>query len=141
MSEQLTGRELDAEVAVKVMGWSMYHYDKDYADNCYWMLMDGDCNPVAEIKRTPAGFDTGERKTEAEAWADCPAFSTDIAAAWQVMERMVSRGWWPLVQLDDHAEKWICQFQDQYGEGFSDEAKTAPEAICRAALAAIGGEP
>jgi hypothetical protein len=60
-----------------------------------------------------------------------PAFSTDIAAAWRVVEKMKECHWFLLTDRID--TKWYA--------AFSDKAKSiessAPLAICRAALKAI----
>jgi hypothetical protein len=76
-----------------------------------------------------------------------PQFSTNIAAAWQVVERMHDLGWW----LDANA-----YFSDDAGcnAGFTPKnttgwngrpdhaanAPTLPHAICLAALKAVGYE-
>lgn len=78
------GREMDKLIAIHVMGWQMYQYDKDIEENCYFMLVDDEFEPVAEWE----GYSVkqGERKTEEEAWRDNRKFSTDISAAWEVCE-------------------------------------------------------
>lgn len=76
-----------------------------------------------------------------------PHSSTDIAAAWQVVEHMKAQLWaCTLTQLDMNEigrksfrmDTWICRLT-----GFDDEvearADTAPLAICRAALEALEG--
>jgi len=80
-----TGREFDYLVGEKVMNYSIYHYDKDHPDGCYYMLVDENFEPVTD----EVGWSAGERKTEKEAWKDCPNYSTDIAAAFKVEERMI----------------------------------------------------
>ena len=68
-----------------------------------------------------------------------PDYSTDIAAAWEVVGRRV----WTFVDLDWDEEGWRSFFHFETDSGGIDEvfaiAPTAPLAICRAALKA-GGE-
>lgn len=79
-----SGRELDRLVAEHVMQFTIYHYDKDIEENCYFMLMDS--------KGYSVELFGGERETEDEAWLDSPYYSTDIAAAWEVLEKMQEKG-------------------------------------------------
>lgn len=76
-------RELDSRVA-RALGYTVYHYDKDHAENCYYMLMDAEFVPV--------NFIDGSRKTEAEAWSDAPRFSSDLAAAQSLEAVVAERG-------------------------------------------------
>jgi len=85
------GRELDALIAEKVMGWS-------------WGII-GDL---------------------------IPAYSTDISAAWEVVEEMGD-----CLHLRQHGEQgeweaWFCGYPNSKAHG-----ETAPEAICKAALLAV----
>lgn len=64
-------KAIDIECA-KLLGYTVYHYDKDYAKNCYFMLMDAEFDPVVT-----SSFRAGERKTEDEAWSDAPGFTYD----------------------------------------------------------------
>ena len=135
------GRELDRLVAEKVMGWKLVNYETympakteaDYADaanNDGWMWegMAGD----------------------GEAWQWKP--STDISAAWQVWEKLRQSGEWCC--LDIGSDYDYCyrvtlipsNFDEKY-EGKHEPTVTidgegsAPLAICKAALLAIGGTP
>ena len=128
----LPGREKDCLIAEKVMGYSIYHYDKDHPDNCYYMLMDNEFNPVNAI------YPSNQKKTEAEAWEDCPNFSTDIAAAFEVVEKIRKdlNGWIGLQLLSDvpgtPPGTWLACFGG--GRQNTVFATTAPDAICKAAL-------
>jgi hypothetical protein len=121
-------RELDAEVAEKVMGWvkgpEKHQYDDLY--DCHWLYPNGD----------PTGWYWGCSNS-------CFKPSTSISDAWRVVEEMGKR------QLDVSIDKSWCtgylvQFTNEpfggpkelrvYGQGRAD---TAPEAICRAALEAV----
>lgn len=91
----LSDDELNIKVA-KRLGYSVYHYDKDYPNQCFYMLMDSNYEPVADMewKRFTEEYKTrrlhtGERKTEAEAWKDAPQFSTDLNAAFTLLDGKV----------------------------------------------------
>lgn len=129
------GPDLNRAIA-DMLGYSIYHYDKDVAENCYYMLMDPNWDRVVY------GLHAGERRTEEQAWADPPDFSGDIAYAWQVVEKMQADGHtvmqtaYPLGQhvviicLATKSDKdWAVQRGAQ--------AETAALAICRAALLSI----
>lgn len=99
------GRELDALVAAKVMGWQP--------------------NP---------GWLTAERHI--------PSYSTDIAVAWQIAEAMRlaaipeeewASGGWRAAQEPFNAPGWYERDVNDW-----EWAETAPLAICRAALKAVG---
>lgn len=122
--EMQAGRELDALVAEKIMGYDVK-----------WL-------PTALSDSQPhyANSDEGS------GWLYCRHYSTDIAAAWLVVERMQcidDRGWWPQVtwlQDFDGVNKWQASMHAP-PRVWSAMADTAPLAICLAALAALGGAP
>lgn len=60
------------------------------------------------------------------------AYSTDIAAAWEVLEKIISDGG-AFTLLYDHG--WFAN-KEGFDEGSSET--TAPHAICLAALKAVG---
>jgi hypothetical protein len=115
------GRELDTLVAEKVMGWTKWRspvVPRGSAEPDCWLTND----------RTSPTFKIAH-------WSP----STDIACAWQVVERMRDRGF----ALELHYEfgcsiQWVADFSNDgwssTGEQLGD---TAPLAICRAALAAV----
>lgn len=120
MTDLPAGRELDALVAEKVMGWRLVNYEtyepattpEDYECAAY--------NDGWEWE----GWDE-----VGEAWKWRP--STDIAAAWQVVEGF------DVVTLERTAHgKWWASLWRQNDQNGSEGADTAPLAICRAALAA-----
>ncbi len=68
-----------------------------------------------------------------------PPFSTDIAAAWQVVEKFL-----PHFRLECHedsdytdADGWHCDIWTDRGVACAQGADTAPHAICLAALKAV----
>lgn len=116
------GRELDALVAKKVMGWTKHRRaageDVDYSFN--WV---------------PPEF-----RGDVAYWRPLPRYSEDIAAAWVVVSKLPcahlavewrdGRGWEAWFAIWDS----VKQDADVY-EGLGD---TAPHAICLAALKAVG---
>jgi hypothetical protein len=131
MSDLPAGRELDALVAEKVMGWKLL--------------------PIVHFVVT----DIGEE-------VPCPRFSADIAAAWQVVEKLAALGkglhldmekWWKTTKgsmdvIRDPMGK--PEFVFQYVASFEfpiewrakfnvpdAKAWTLPDAICLAALVAL----
>lgn len=71
----------------------------------------------------------------------CPPFSTSIAAVWEVVEHL-QRGGFRLRLMDQHDSigMWDCRFYKYPESTLIDykTSKTAPEAICLAALRAVG---
>ena len=81
----------------------------------------------------------------------CPPFSTDIAAAWEVVERLKNSTplgdvlvWWNAGTLSSYGQPgWEAQIRDFDGDckertiALSGLSATAPLAICRAALRAV----
>ena len=58
-------------------------------------------------------------------------YSTDISAAWQVVEKL--KDYYPEIEFNQYTKKWEVTFL--VGETAS--ADTAPEAICKSALIAV----
>lgn len=145
------GRELDALVAEKVMGYEKMLVPKDslphiggpglrwprqdgwlYLESGYPRFFEGHCN---DIYVDPGGSHVGQ----------VPNYSTDIAAAWEVVEKLCEvreNGVFPRCVLQFVSPYgWSCFFE--YGDVLNREhraaaAATAPLAICLAALAAVG---
>ncbi len=115
------GREMDALIAEKVMGIELPK----------WIFQEH-------------GLTT---KTSREV---VPDYSTDIAAAWQVVEKMRSNGYFYEVTENIEDPSIYCamfvdrstSYYDTYESGWSNEqwaaASTAPHVICLAALKAVG---
>jgi hypothetical protein len=134
------GPELNALVATVVMGYTVYHYDKDHAANCYYMLMDVEFNPIVWMKDR-----AGERTTEAEAWADSPDFSHDWNAIRLIVDKLRA----------DKFELKTNMSMDGYGATFLRDWYTGAistlhvtsysddlaHAVCLAALQAKGYRP
>ena len=128
------GRELDALVAEKVMGWGG--------------VREGYSEGSAELRfigKPPNGMDSKY---------PVPMYSTDIAAAWEVLEKIKAVNLEKFTGLDfpdecfvvawDRSSKdWEAGFHsiDGYDAGWVSDcrsnAATAPLAICRAARKAV----
>ena len=63
-----------------------------------------------------------------------PHYSTDISAAWQVVEKLIKRYVFDLY-FDDVGDCWVCKLFDGHQE-YKGYGWAAPEAICKAALIA-----
>lgn len=122
----LAGRELDAQVAEKVMG---YVWDKTRCRVCGWPLTtasgsgSGGCI-VGNCCMRPRPIEN----------ADAPAYySTDIAAAWPVMERLRSDGW----DLNFGANTegwWIIGSKPSDDLVAEADGETFPLCVCRFAV-------
>ena len=106
------GRELDALVAEKIMGLGQYHTPETHY----------------EVIGCGAGC----------SFCIPPPYSTDIAAAWQVVEKLSMSGFWIIKSCrvsapgkDDWIE-WDVMYQNQRAI-----ADALPFAICLAALNAV----
>lgn len=83
----MSNRRLDYLAGERLLGYTIYHYDKDVAERCYYMLMDANFDPVYDLFK-------GERKTEAEAWEDCPYFGSDWGAAMIALRTAINKHGW-----------------------------------------------
>lgn len=117
--DTLEERELDALVAERVMGWSKVRH-----------------NDVAWYGQAPG-----------DKWSttDIPNYSTDIAAAVEVMKAMHDKGYWSHCGYSGKPEYWPsvngiklwwATFHGHNNEA-TEWADTMPLAICKAALATL----
>lgn len=109
----VAGRELDALIAEKVMGLKV-----DYEFEGFGGL------------RVPSLVDKYDE------WGYLPDYSTDISAAWQVVEKFYS------MKLDKYSngQEWRCYLvgvRDGKNADATGVADTAPLAVCRAALLVV----
>lgn len=125
-------RELDSLVAEKVMGWK----------------------PGTSVGADGDGYwDAGFYKPNGTFTTHIPPYSTDIAAAWEVVEKLTNirpdSGFNPEFELkceEGHVDAmiWHASLEDRYTTtDWPDRftiafADTAPHAICLAALRAVG---
>jgi hypothetical protein len=137
-------REIDALVAEKVMGWKWYRVvstavlcppfrQAEWNRAGAWMyepLPDG----PGDLKRDDIdGIFFYDSSKGGHTMAHIREYSTDISAAWAVVEQMRERGY--ILTLSGHRKApWRAQFAD-HGEACSDSPVMA---ICIAALKSIG---
>lgn len=133
MEQWTPGRELDREVAERVMGWTDLEWTKQYHTS--------ELSLQGVIPGTLAAPHTGYKTKHV-----VPKYSTEIAAAWEVVEKLQKfNPFWesdgfmefdlsPTSGFDGH-RGWQCNFGDDTTQAFAD---TAPHAICMAALASNG---
>ena len=109
------GREIDAMVAEKVMGLK-----SRFIPDTNWAVF------------------------QVDGWTERLVldYSTNITDAFQVVEKMRERGYY-FALIQHVGGTWGCEFTDKGYElkGKVEDEKTAPEAICRAALAACKEKP
>lgn len=134
--EQATaGRELDGCVFEYIMRpdakWVVFPTNPMFR----WLMISEDADDFAGCLPALGVELVGEHH-----W---PPFSTDIAAAWQVVEKMRENGYW--LELEESSISvlpfWTCRFlhaMDRDGECHAD---TALIAICKAALLAVMDGP
>jgi hypothetical protein len=114
------GRDLDRLVAEKVMGGF-----SGVGDIQVYTV--GDVQYIGEEEEIVVGL---------------PRYSTDIAAAWEVLDKLGPE-WWPEVGRMMYGEEWYCEIcrggptPADVGPPFRVVAPTAPLAICLAALKAV----
>lgn len=106
------GRELDALVAEKVMNFAL------------GMMSEQDVEPSIIVDQAVASFDV------------IPYYSTDISAAWEVVEKLAGR-FVPSLTLGPTNE-WQAVFQESTDVIYYEHSNSAPHAICLAALKAVG---
>ena len=111
----MTNRELDALIAEKVFGWTH-------------------CAPNSPYDGEVTGVFFGTGRPHGGGTIPLPHYSTDISAAWEVVEKVGLLNEYLLGCWDDGI--WVVSDVD--GNWYAD-AVTAPLAICLAALKAKGG--
>jgi hypothetical protein len=140
------GSEMDALVAEKVMGWTVYAIEG--TNGAAWLepregFIEGQW--TGYLSKHIQGF-TGNINTRLDdggtlsinvhgtVWAP----SKKIADAWRVMERLNNTGYW--IKLNNSATQkaiWRCEIVPPGYDATHTWADTAPLAICRAALLAV----
>jgi hypothetical protein len=147
------GRELDALIAEKVMGWKPRQ-----SKHGYWNLDGPNGEHFTDIDRRDytAQYDkeTGQKVQQAPWWEyfwdEIPFYSTNIADAWEVVEKLGRwRGFdFMLVMPNPEQTFHLHTYEAGWYEATNDgperrvvsDADTAPLAICIAALKAVSQE-
>lgn len=117
--QRIAGRELDAEIAERIFGWTRV--------TCVGH------HPYA------MGLKPGGNLKNINHYGDVPNYSTDIAAAWEAVEKLRASGLSFTINAygqrgeEANPTTWYCWFGDD--KNASQIGATAPLAICRAALA------
>lgn len=127
-------RELDALVAEKVMGW--YYIDHPYPENLW----------VEPGKRTtffPPHFkwsmEEEKKMPGISNGISCPDYSTDIQAAWQVVEKLKeNKDHLTKITIGTILSSWLVAVEVDDKGYFMAHEHSAPHAICLAALKAVG---
>lgn len=109
------GRELDVLVAEKVFRYTL---DYEFAD----MYFDG--APCVK-----------ELRDQYDEWGVLPKYFTEMGDAWLVVEALRGRGLH--LQMNDTLSGYRARFFTADDGAYYQFGETAPEAICRAALAAM----
>ena len=130
------GRELDAEIAEKVMGLEFRPWRYGVPEG-WWSVgstVAYESNTLHAIM--PEGYES-----------DLPMYSWDIADAWLVVEKMRTMQIEPELRSIGLNTLWRCTLRcySDHERGvtsgfFEEEAETAPLAICLAALQTVSGE-
>jgi hypothetical protein len=136
------GAEIDALVATRVMGWPTIGMNTPFreAGNAHGVVVredDGWLKPMRFAR-------VGDACPLDDSWRP----STDIAAAWQVVEAVIHRGRYVhddnrdgmtdcRLMFHPYDRTWECRFS--WSSAYSVEASdfSLPLAICRAALLAV----
>ncbi len=117
------GDELDDLVVIHLFNWAPYDESRNVSHECYYKM--------------PNGYMGDED--------DRPKFSTDIAAAWAVVDPQNDQRWYYDIS-SVICGGWIVQVYDEQkavatkgdgSTGIKVMADTAPLAICRAALLTV----
>jgi hypothetical protein len=108
----MTGEEADKAIAEKVMGYT--------------------------TKDGVAYFDANGQVIYPGADRIGGAFSpfNEIADAWQVVEAMYAKGWWPTITRAVEVQAWQCTFQSWWGLSIT-AIGSIGAAICLSALDAV----
>lgn len=124
------GPEMDRAVGELVMGWVLVWYERE--DCKAWTYILPKASPEDHDIRCYIGAEP--RVGGLRHWSP----STDIAAAWEVVEKMRAAKWFFHCDLDDGPD--LVMFYRTVGDYGKEpdsaavEAKSMPLAICRAAL-------
>src|SRR5262245_9196319 len=134
------GRELDALIAEKVMGWKWYVGVANLGSGPKYRYLDepNEWNPLRPewdgVTEMPIGHPAAQDSR-------FPYYSDDISAAWLVVEKLTTttKQWF---HYEQSSTTCTAIFQNDAYEGWDacSEADTVPLAICRAALKAVSAQ-
>lgn len=127
------GRALDALVAEKVIGWKYWR-----SKHGHWIIYAPDGRSLEPLfGNMPPAYNptTGKKLPDPEWWEGCDdihEYSTDIKAAWEVVEK-IGTNFFTLSSGFTINHKWDASFSVKHGHPKA-LGDTAPHAICLAAL-------
>lgn len=138
--ELVAGRALDGLVAERVMGyvWGEPIHYRDGEPHAKWLMPEKTLDKGIMLR--PDIQIAAPETCRAANWSYMvPPYSTDIAAAWSIVEAMTGKDWSVVIRDDFVHGGWRCAFlTGPWHRDFAVAAgDTMPIAICRAALAAI----
>jgi hypothetical protein len=136
------GEKMDCLIAVEVMGWKTWLTKRgDYNYIAWQRGKDGPWMGTRDWKTARQNyweFDISEYDPMKHVLGDVPKFTRDISAAWQVVEKMASKGYY--FELDYDLCAWTAVFTSA-DTGIKTSVNTtksnAAEEICRCALIAL----
>lgn len=167
MAELKAGRELDAEISAKVFGKPVIGWEPAFCPEGTWCFIPAEHDDYANqpvfvdcCDGDHSDCDSDflgekrffERTGHGHSCCDVvPCYSSEVSAAFSVVERMRELGWWCQMRTpwggDDEGDGYWAGFTPQGVTGWNGrpdhwtKADTMPEAICRAALEAIKAKP
>ena len=123
------GREMDALVAKEIFGINT----AGHLDSCYveWVTKDG--------KDGGSGFECpacGCSEEEYKKQPCCKRYSTDISAAWEVVEQVTKKSKFTVIEIRGGNELYQVAFWYPLKDSWHAEG-LLPLAICRAALLTV----
>lgn len=137
----LDRRGVERQVAEQVMGWTMtgehdhtrpqHRPSKDYPGRVIDDYEQKGPHPRLEGPQGERVFFCG-----CDGGDQIPSYTTDLAAAFSVVERMRARGYEVNIAGPTRPHCWHVRFSKD--DDYCENADNLPEAICRAALAASG---
>lgn len=133
----MNNREIDRLVAEKVMGCTVREVCTSLRDGQQLYNLYCECGHGEHGDLEP----DQDRRISSDPWS-LNAYSTEIAAAWQVVEKLNTQRFWIIINTSHYPNK---SKKVMIGSGLWDTvtefyADTVPMAICLAALKAAGVE-
>jgi hypothetical protein len=133
MTDLPAGGELDRLCAERVLGWTLYHYTKGRP--AYFSIIGVDGERITFSWR-PGHFQS-EFDSAEEAFRGFQP-SSNIAHAWQLVERLDTIGWLLSVHnCGGHGYRVEANSCIEFAKDLAVTADTAPHAICLCALKAL----
>lgn len=149
MEEMKPGREMDAELARKVMGCDVHKLEIPIG-TAYMLAESGKEPKELYDQITVYSCQCSPIHVHNLKNGEIPEYSTDIAAAWEVVEKIkevkVKEGkeesWMFTVTFEQDTKKWLAGYQYVYCDYSTNWingaiAETPAHAICLSALAAL----